>query len=100
MKATIYRPARNAMQSALGKTKDWVLEYENATARTPEPLMGWVSAGDTNGQVRIKFETLEEAVAFAQKKGLEYTVQIPHQRKIRPNNYAMNFRPDLTRPNP
>lgn len=93
----IYRPAKTAMQSGTAKTNRWVLEYEPATPREPDPLMGWASAGDTLNEVRLKFETLEAAIAFARKRGLEYTVISPKQRTIRPKSYADNFRYD--RPN-
>jgi hypothetical protein len=99
MKARIYRPARTAMQSGTAKTKRWLLEYEATTPRRPEPLMGWVSSGDTLNQVRLSFPTKDEAVAYAEKQGLEYTVSEPHNRQIKPNNYVMNFKPDLVRTN-
>lgn len=92
MKAKIYKPAKTATQSGRAKTDAWVLEYELETPRTPEPLMGWVASGDTLNQVKIKFKTLDEAVAFAQEKGLEYTATEPHQRRIKPRNYTDNFR--------
>ncbi|MEC8564315.1 MAG: NADH dehydrogenase ubiquinone Fe-S protein 4, partial [Pseudomonadota bacterium] len=44
MRARIYRPTKTAMQSGRSKAKNWVLEYEQAGARRPEPLMGWVAA--------------------------------------------------------
>jgi hypothetical protein len=90
MNARIYSPSKNAMQSGLGKTGEWVLEYESRANRSPEPLMGWTT-GDTLGQVRLKFKTLEEARAYAIKQGLSITVLPPHERKIRPRNYADNF---------
>ena len=90
----IFRPAKTAMQSGTAKTQCWVLEYEPATPREPDPLMGWASAGDTLNEVRLKFETLEAAVAFARKRGLEYTVISPKQGAIRPKSYADNFRYD------
>jgi hypothetical protein len=93
----IYRPAKTAMQSGTAKTRCWVLEYEPASPREPDPLMGWASAGDALNEVRLKFETLEAAIAFARKRGLEYTVISPKQRTIRPKSYADNFRYD--RPN-
>ncbi|MGP1396653.1 MAG: ETC complex I subunit [Inquilinaceae bacterium] len=93
MQARIYRPTRTAMQSGRGKIRDWVLEYEPATPRRPEPLMGWVSSGDTLNQVRLRFGSKEEAVAFAKRKGLEYTVQAEHQRRVQPRNYGDNFKP-------
>jgi ETC complex I subunit-like protein len=90
----IYRPSKTAMQSGIAKTRRWVLEYEPATPREPDPLMGWASAGDTLNEVRLKFETLEAAVEFARKHGLEYTVIAPKGRTIRPKSYADNFRYD------
>lgn len=92
MKVRIYNPAKNAMQSGRAKTASWVLEYETATPRRPEPLMGWVSSGDTLNQVKLNFGTMEEAVAFARKKGWEFTLSPTHGRRIRPRNYTDNFR--------
>ena len=93
-RARIYRPAKTAMQSGLAKTGKWLLEYEPATAREPDPLMGWASAGDTLNEVRLRFATLEEAVAFAKKHELDYVVIEPKERAFRPNSYADNFRYD------
>ena len=90
----IYRPAKTAMQSGTAKTRFWVLEYEPATPREPDPLMGWASAGDTLNEVRLKFDSLDAAVEFARKRGLEYAVIPSEQRAIRPKSYADNFRYD------
>ena len=95
--ARIYQPTKTAMQSGGGKTRRWVLDYEQASPRVPDPLMGWSSAGDTLNQVRLRFATLEEAVAFAKKRGLDYTVIEPHQRSFKPKSYAENFRYDRPR---
>jgi hypothetical protein len=95
--ARIYRPSKTAMQSGRAGTRRWVLEYEPATPRDPDPLMGWASARDTLNQVRLRFETLEEAKQFAEKKGLDYTVVEPRERSFKPKSYAENFRYD--RPN-
>ncbi len=95
--ARIYRPAKTAMQSGRGNTKRWLLEYEQATQRRPDPLMGWISAGDTLNQIRLRFDTVEEAVAFAQKHGLNYAIIEPHQRVFKPKSYAENFRYDRPR---
>ena len=93
VKARIYQPAKTAMQSGRAKTHRWVLEYEPVTPRRPEPLMGWISSGDTLNQIRLRFETEEEAVAFAKRKGLDYAVERPQERHVTPRNYADNFRP-------
>lgn len=80
------------MQSGRARTGGWVLEYEPATARKPEPLMGWVASGDTLNQVKLNFNTMEEAVDFARKKGWGFIVQPVHGRKVKPRNYSDNFR--------
>ena|SRR5689334_17207316 len=90
----IYRPAKTATQSGIAKTRRWVLEYEPATPREPDPLMGWASAGDTLNEVRLSFETLDAAVEFARKRGLEYTVIPTERHTIQPKSYADNFRYD------
>jgi hypothetical protein len=95
--ARIYRPAKSAMQSGRGQTRKWVLDYEGATRRVPEPLMGWTSAADTLNEVRLVFDTLDEAVAFADKHGLQYTVIEPHARTPKAKSYADNFRYDRVR---
>jgi hypothetical protein len=92
MKARIFRPSKSATQSGLGKTEEWVLEYESPTVRKPEPLMGWTASGDTLNQLRLKFSSLEEAKVFADKNGLEYSILEPKRRRVRPRNYGDNFR--------
>ena len=92
--ARIFRPAKTAMQSGRALTQRWVLEYEPATPRAPDPLMGWSSARDTLNQVRLRFATLDEAKQFAAKHGIDYSVETPHERRFKPKNYADNFRYD------
>ncbi len=90
--ARIYKPAKNAMQSGRAKTDLWVLEYESEAEKRPEPVMGWTSAGDTLGQVRLKFPTAEAAVQYAQAHGIAFTLSQGHERKIKPRNYVDNFK--------
>ena len=96
--ARIYRPAKSAMQSGRAKTRKWVLEYEPTSRRDPDPLMGWSSARDTLNEVQLHFDTLEEALAYAKKYDLEYTVIEPHARTPKSKSYADNFRYDRVRP--
>jgi hypothetical protein len=96
--ARIYRPSKTAMQSARGQTHKWVLEFEPASRRDPDPLMGWSSAQDTLNEVHLRFDTLEEAVAFAEKHGLQYTIIAPHRGRPKVKSYADNFRYDRVRP--
>lgn len=90
--ARIYRPSKPATQSGCAPTKQWQLTYEVATPRVPDPLMGWTSAADTLNEVNLRFDTLEEAVAFAKKNGMDYSVIEPQEFKFRPKSYADNFR--------
>jgi hypothetical protein len=96
-RARIYRPSKTAMQSGRAGTSQWVLDYEIATPRRPDPLMGWSSAQDTLNEVRLKFDTQEEAVAFATRKGLDYALIEPHERTPKAKAYADNFRYDRVR---
>ena len=58
MVARIFKPAKTAMQSGEGRTKEWVLEFAPASPREIEPLMGWTSSGDMRQQVQLRFDTL------------------------------------------
>ena len=95
-RARIYRPSKSAMQSGRAQRK-WLLEYEPATRRDPDPLMGWSSARDTLNEVQLRFDSLDEAVAFANKHGLDYTVIEPQLRTPKVKSYADNFRYDRVR---
>ena len=92
MKAIIYQPAKNVMQSGRGKTDVWVLEYAEDIKRAPEPLNGWTSSDSTTGQVSLKFDSLEKAQKFADDNGLAYFVKTSSVRKVRPRNYTDNFK--------
>ena len=91
MRARIYQPPKNAMQSGWGKTHQWVLEFLNTSRKQADPLMGWIGGGDTQPQVRLTFESQEEAVAYAKRAGLEYEVELAQNRRVRPKAYADNF---------
>ena len=93
MRARIYQPARTAMSSGTAKTKHWVLEYAPASARAVDPLMGWTSSSDTQSQVRLNFDTKEEAIDYARENGIDAIFKEPHKRKpnIRAGGYGENF---------
>ncbi|MCT4657236.1 MAG: ETC complex I subunit [Cohaesibacter sp.] len=91
MKARIYRPSKNAMQSGWGKSHRWVLKYEQASARSLEPLMGYTSSSDMRQQLDLSFESKEEAVAYAERNKIDYQVIEPKERKRRITAYSDNF---------
>jgi NADH dehydrogenase len=81
------------MQSGMGKSKTWVLEFAHASAREIDPLMGWTSSDDTQSQVRLRFDSKEAALAYASERELEVSVQEPKTRKpiVRAGGYGENF---------
>ena len=95
MRARIYKPAKTAMQSGTAKTHLWVLEFGPAD-QSIDPLMGWTGSGNTQAQVKLRFETQEAAEAYAKEKGIDYTVTTPHARKpnVRVRGYGENFATD------
>ena len=95
--ARIYQPAKTAMQSGRAQTRKWVLEYLPTTARRPDPLMGWASTEDTLNEVRLHFDTLDEARAFAEREGIRCTIIAPQLAVGGPKSYADNFRYDRVR---
>lgn len=92
MAARIYRPAKTAMQSGLAKTSRWLFEYEPESAREIEPLMGWTSSRDTRQQIKLWFDSKDEALAYAARNGIAATVEEPQEPQRRTIAYADNFR--------
>jgi hypothetical protein len=92
MVARIYKPAKSAMQSGVGRTLDWVLENEPEQRREIDPLMGWVSSAETSTQVTLRFATKEEAIAYAEREGIAYTVVEPAVKRTAKKSYAENFK--------
>ncbi|MDB5452244.1 MAG: complex subunit conserved region [Caulobacteraceae bacterium] len=91
MLARIFRPAKNAMQSGKARSREWVLTFEPASARLPDPLMGWQQSTDMNGQVVLYFDTREEAVAYAQAHGIAFQLVESKEPKLIIKAYADNF---------
>ena len=91
-KVRIYQPAKTAMQSGWGNTRQWIMEFEPDAREHHDPLMGWISSADTKGQVRLTFDSDEEAVAYARRQGYEFTLAEPRIRRTKPKSYADNFK--------
>lgn len=91
-KVRIYKPTKNAMQSGRsGRAEKWVLEGVPATSKVPDHLMGWISAEDTDDQIRLTFDCKQTAISFADSKGWDYDVEDPHSRTVHPQSYMDNF---------
>ncbi len=90
--ARIFQHGTTASQSGKARAGQWVLEHEPIEAKRPDPLMGWAGSGDTEQQVRLSFPTLEAALAYAKREGLEPLVVPPAPRRLILQSYAENFR--------
>src|SRR6266849_4065318 len=91
MTARIYKPGKTAMQSGTANTKEWVLDFEPEQPRQIEPLMGWTASGDMLQEVRLRFDTAEEAVAYCERRGIPYQVSNPKPKRVIPMSYSDNF---------
>ena len=89
-KAKIYIPNKSPMQSGLGKTNKWILEFETKDPTT-NPLMGWESSTDTLTELKLEFSTEELAISYAKKKKIDYELIKPKKRKTVKKSYADNF---------
>ena len=89
-KAKIYIPNKNPMQSCMGKTDKWILEYETKDPIN-NPLMGWESSSDTYTEIKLEFSSKTLAVNYAKKKKIDFEIIEPKKRKIVKKSYADNF---------
>ena len=89
-KVKIYKPAKTSMQSGLGKSKSWVLEFVSKKSGV-NPLMGWESSTHTLSEVKLEFTNKENAIKYAKKNKLDYEVIEPKIRKVNKKSYSDNF---------
>jgi|TARA_B110000438_G_scaffold205736_1_gene197408 NADH dehydrogenase (ubiquinone) Fe-S protein 4 len=90
MKVRIYKPTKTAMQSGNRNTKKWLLEFDTKNSGI-NPLMGWESSTDTNSEIKLEFETKDQAIVFAKKNNLDYYLIEPQKRKVIIKSYTDNF---------
>jgi len=92
MPARIYQMPKNAMQSGRARTSAWMLEFEPAEAKKPDPMTGWAGSGDTQEQVKLKFASEAAACAYAERYGIAFHVVPTPPRALKLQAYADNFR--------
>ncbi len=89
-KAKIYKPTKTAMQSGKRNTKKWVLEFETLNTGI-NFLMGWETSKDTMSEVKLEFDTKDQAINYAKKNNISYFVTEPQKRRIIKKSYSDNF---------
>ena len=90
--ARIIEEQRKTTQSGKAKVGRWTMEIERTQAQRPDPLTGWAGSGDTSTQLRMQFDTKEEALAFAKKKGFAVELIPAPKSTLKIQAYADNFR--------
>ena len=78
------------MQSGLGKTDKWILEFE-VDDPTKNPLMGWESSSDTYSELKLEFSSKELAINYAKRKKINFELIETKKRKVVKKSYADNF---------
>jgi hypothetical protein len=91
MTVRISKPTKTAMQSGRANSTRWLLEYAPADPQEADPLMGWSGSHDTNRQLKLWFDSKEDAISYAVRNGLDFEVEEPKERAVRPKSYADNF---------
>ena len=89
-KAKIYKPTKTSMQSGIGSTKKWVLEYIDEST-TINPLMGWESSSNTLSELKLFFDSKDQAIDYANKYKIEFVVIENNQRSFVKKSYTDNF---------
>jgi len=90
--ARISQMDRRTTQSGNANAGLWQFEFERQEAQRADPLTGWNGSGDTKTQARITFKTREEAIAFAERKGIRYHLIPATPVRMKIQAYADNFR--------
>ncbi|MDC0455976.1 ETC complex I subunit [Candidatus Pelagibacter sp.] len=89
-KAKIYIPTKNSMQSGLGKSDKWLIEFELENTGI-NPLMGWETSSNTLSELNLEFSSKELAIEYAKKNKIDFEIIEPQKRKTVKKSYADNF---------
>ena len=90
--ARIVEVDRKTTQSGKAGNGRWTLEFERVQAQRPDPLTGWNGSGDTRTQLRLNFASKEDAIAYAEKRGMDYHIVPAPPLSLKIQAYADNFR--------
>ena len=90
MQVRISKPVKSNMQSGDGKQK-WILEFCSKDIFI-EPFMGRTASKNMDSEIKIEFDSKEDAINFASKKNYSYELIEPKTPKMIKKTYANNFR--------
>ena len=78
------------MQSGLGKSDKWLIEFETENTGI-NPLMGWETSTNTFSELNLEFPSKELAIDYAKKNKIDFEIIEPQKRKTVKKSYADNF---------
>ena len=78
------------MQSGLGKSGMWLIEFETEDTGI-NPLMGWETSSNTLSELNLEFSSKELAIEYAKKNKIDFEIIEPQKRKTVKKSYADNF---------
>lgn len=90
--ARIFQRIKSSTSSGKANLQLWMLEFERSEGERADPLTGWAGSGDTQTQVKLSFGSLEDAVGYAERRGLQVNIVPSSQAKLKLQTYADNFR--------
>ena len=91
MNYIIYKNKKTPTQSGDKNEKFWVLEKNIEKVFEEDPLTGW--KGSTTGNfLKLKFNSKQEAINYANKNNLDYDIIEETVKKFRHKSYADNFK--------
>ena len=89
MRARIFQRAKSAMQSGLAGSQEWELTF---------PPERGAAGSNTRAQLRLRFDSQEEAIAYAERNGVAYRVEEPKPETRKILSYSENFLPNRVVP--
>ena len=93
MFARIYKigksPGQSGPNRAHGSNK-WTMEFVHED-KFIDNTMGWASSPDTMHEVKMSFDSQEEAVRFAEKNHYNFEIVASVESKLIKKSYADNF---------
>jgi len=91
MKAVILQPSKCLTQSGRALKKYLLIAVDAKDKRYHELNNNWTGCSDPNAQIKMQFDTLEDAVNFAKQNNIEYEYIKANLPKPPKKSYASNF---------
>jgi len=89
MQARIYQLSKTPGQSSADSNR-WAIDFISHHKRIDD-VMGWTASDETTPQTRFNFDTMDDAINFANKNGWKFEVIKTEKSRIIKKAYADNF---------